>query len=291
MPLLVVWLMLLPFARASGDLSARIESLFDAWLEAKDSKQEEQVAFDIEAIFRQHGLPGISEVGDDAAYKFIFLACSPENVPSYKQVLAQAERSVANHDVPSDGALYCQTHIRLELAKMAAEREPPGNPTLRDQIERLYRTDQAVRQKEGFDLKKMEATDQELKAPLDAIVTKYGAPTYEMVGPRAASDFVTLIQHQSPGFRQRVLPKLKSNVDSGQADPGAYATMLDRSLTDLGKPQIYGQNLTCNPEDHKLREGNIERKAEVNQRRAAIGLMRLKIYERLVIQISPAICQ
>jgi hypothetical protein len=54
-----------------------------------------------------------------------------------------------------------------------------------------------------------------------------------------------MIQHQSPEFRRKVLPKLKANVDAGQADPGSYAMVFDRSQTDTGKKQMYGENLTC----------------------------------------------
>lgn len=289
MPIILV--ILVSFGSTMDNLTARIESLFDKWVAANDRKHEAQVASEIETILKQHGLPTTPEVGDDAAYKFLFLGCSPEQISSYREVLAQAKKALVNHDVPSDGVLYCEAHIRLELVKMGAERKPPENPRLRDQIERMFQRDQAVHQKEGFELKRMESVDQQLKAPLEAIITRYGAPTYRMVGPRAASDFVTLIQHQSPAFRQQVLPKLRSNVDTGEADPGAYATMLDRTLTDAGKPQIYGQNLTCNLEDHQLHSGKIENKADVNRRRASIGLMRLNLYERLVVQFTPNICQ
>jgi hypothetical protein len=87
---------------------------------------------------------------------------------------------------------------------------------------------------------------------------KFGVPTYRMVGPEAASEFVTMIQHQSPDFRMKVLPKLKTNVEAGQADPGSYATVFDRSQTDAGKKQMYGENLTCDSEHPKLHTVPIE---------------------------------
>jgi hypothetical protein len=111
-----------------------------------------------------------------------------------------------------------------------------------------------------------------------------------MVGPQAAADFVTMIQRQSPEFRRKVLPGLKTNVDDGQADPGAYATVLDRSQTDAGKKQMYGQNLTCDKEHPELHTGPIEDEDHVDQRRAAIGLMRLKLYAQLVVAMSPNVC-
>ena len=59
-----------------------------------------------------------------------------------------------------------------------------------------------------------------------AVFSRYGAPTYRMAGPEAASEFVVMVQHQSPKLRRKVSPKLKANVDAGQTDPDSYAMML-----------------------------------------------------------------
>ncbi len=74
-----------------------------------------------------------------------------------------------------------------------------------------------------------------------SIFARYGVPTYRLVGAQADSDFVMLIQHQSPEFRLKVLPKLKANVDAGQADPRSYAMMLDRTKTEAGEKQLDGE--------------------------------------------------
>jgi len=136
----------------------------------------------------------------------------------------------------------------------------------------------------------MQQADRENAAALENIFARYGVPTYRMVGPPAADSFVTMIQHQSPEFRARVLPKLKANVDAGQADPGSYAMVLDRLQTDAGKKQIYGENLTCDREHPQLHTGPVEDDAYVNQRRAAIGLMRLALYAQFVAAVSPNVC-
>jgi len=102
--------------------------------------------------------------------------------------------------VPPDAVLYCEARTRQEWVKAQAKRHPPTLPALRDQIQRLYASDQAARQTEGFE--------------------KHGVPTYEMVGVEAASMFVAMVQHQSPALRRRVLPRLKARVDAGQADAG-----------------------------------------------------------------------
>ena len=66
-----------------------------------------------------------------------------------------------------------------------------------------------------------------------------------MVGVQAAKHFAVMVQHQPAEFRRAVLPKLKANVDVGQADPATYAVVYDRSQRDQGKNQLYGEQLEC----------------------------------------------
>jgi len=62
----------------------------------------------------------------------------------------------------------------------------------------------------------MAQADREHEAALTAMFDTYGVPTYAMVGTEAASQFATMVQHQSPALRRKVLPKLKTNVDAGK---------------------------------------------------------------------------
>jgi len=66
--------------------------------------------------------------------------------------------------------------------------------------------------------------------------------------------------------------------------------VFDRSQTDAGKKEIYGQNLICDTQHPDLREGPIEDEGHVNEQRAAIGMMRLALYVQLVVALSPGIC-
>jgi hypothetical protein len=111
-----------------------------------------------------------------------------------------------------------------------------------------------------------------------------------MVGTEAASSFVTMVQHQPAEFRRKVLPKLKANVDRGQADAGNYAMVYDRSSRDAGRKQLYGENLECSVENPTLHEAPIEDEPHVNMRRARMGLMRIELYARMVLALSPAMC-
>jgi hypothetical protein len=99
-----------------------------------------------------------------------------------------------------------------------------------------------------------------------------------------------MVQHQSPEFRRRVLPKLEANVAAGQADAADYAMVYDRASREAGREQQYGQNLECDAQNPLLHEGPIEDAAHVDGRRARIGLLRLALYVRMVRELSPGVC-
>jgi hypothetical protein len=114
-------------------------------------------------------------------------------------------------------------------------------------------------------------------------------PTYDTVGVQAAKGFVVMVQHQPAEFRRQVLPKLKANVDGGQADPGYYAMVYDRAQRDQGKNQLYGEQLECTS-GKALQEAPTDDEANVNIRRAELGLMRVELYARLARLQAPAWC-
>jgi len=291
MPLLpLVGLLLLQAGNSTPLSASRIHELLHGMLMSDDEKQGDAAHAELKGIFRQRGIPTIDEVGGDAAYEFVLMLCSPGPLRFQNQVLAKVREAAALGAVPADAAAYCAAHVQQEQLKAQAGKQPATEPELRDRIEQLYKSDQAVREKDAFDLEKMSGVDREHAAVLEEIFARYGVPTYAMVGQQAASDFVTMIQHQSADFRQRVLPKLKQNVAAGQADPGSYATVFDRAQTDQGRSQRYGQNLVCDSAHPQLHTGPIEDAPHVNQRRAEIGLMRLEIYTQLVIAMSPDVC-
>ena len=130
--------------------------------------------------------------------------------------------------------------------------------------------------------------DRETERPLKAIFESHGVPTYEMVGPEAASMFVVMVQHQSPDFRRQVLPRLRANVEAGQADAADYSMVYDRAASEEGRKQPYGQNLECDGENWHVTR--IEHERDVDTRRARIGLLRLALYVRMVSDLSPGVC-
>jgi len=205
------------------------------------------------------------------------------------EFMVKLRAAASRHELPADAVAFAEARFQQGQTEERFRTRVPSDPALRDDILRLLKADQAVRQKEGFDTKKMEKADRETAMPLKVIFERYGVPTYDMVGVDAAKGFLLMVQHQAPELRQAVLPKLKSNVDAGQGDAGTYAMVYDRTQRDGGKKQLYGEQLECSP-GRSLTEAPIDDEATVNMRRAQLGLLRMELYGRLVRLHSPDMC-
>jgi hypothetical protein len=273
--------------QTSPTLATRIERLFHDSMTADDDAKQ---ILEAKQIYADRGLPTIAAVGDEASYEFAVLLMSKKlSLDLRSQIALHLRGAAATHEVPADAAAFYEARLRLERIKESADAHPPGNPDLRDEIERMTASDQAVRQLRGFDADAMTRLDRQNAHPLQAILDKFGVPTFSMVGPKAAGDFVALIQHQPAQFRARALPGLKSNVEAGEADPEGYSLVYDRSQRDLGRKQLYGQQLECDA-GKKMHEAPIEDEGHVNRRRAELGLIRVELYARIAAEMMPQFC-
>ena len=272
-------------------LSTKIEGLFQTVLTTDDEGKEALAISQARNIYAERGFPTVSAVGDLPAYEFVVLLASEKLPLDFRtQVLAKVKEAAARCDIPSDAGTFYEARLRLDKVKEEAKTHPPTNPDLRDEIERMFKVDQAVRQQQGFDPQKMAEIDHQHTAPIQAILDKYGVPTFSMVGPEAAGQFVDMIQHQAARFRQQVLSKLKANVAAGQADPQSYALVYDRLQGDSGKKQLYGENFECKTGE-TMHQAPIQDEPHVNQRRAELGLFRMELYARLVRETMPQLCR
>lgn len=270
-------------------LAERIERLVDTFLTSDADEKTAAVLSDARAIFEREGIPSVAKVGDAAAYGFVLINMLGQPPDFRRQFLTSVREGAARHELPEDAVAFAEARLRQTESEERYRTHTPSHPELRDQIARLLEDDQAVRQKEGFDLEKMAEADRRTAGALKAIFDRYGVPTYDMVGVQAAKDFVVMVQHQPPEFRLAVLPTLKANVDASQADPGAYAMVYDRTQRDQGRTQLYGQQLECTA-GNALEVAPLEDVENVNIRRARLGLMRLELYARFVRLNSPDLC-
>jgi hypothetical protein len=270
-------------------LAERIERLVETFLMSDADADEAAALSEARVIFEREGILTLARVGDAASYGFV-LVNTLGQAPAFRaQFVAGVREAASRHELPQDAVAFAEARLRQTAVEERYKTHAPSAPALRDEISRLLQEDQAVRRKDDFDLEKMEEVDRRIAGPLKAILDRYGVPTYEMVGVESAKDFLVMVQHQPPEFRQAVLPRLKANVDAGQADPGTYAMVYDRSQRDQARNQLYGEQLECSP-GTGLREAPIDDEANVNMRRAELGLMRIELYVRLVRRNSPDLC-
>jgi hypothetical protein len=270
-------------------LAGRIERLVDTFLTSDDDGKNAAVLSDARAIFEREGIPSLVRVGDSAAYGFVLINMLGQPLDFRLQFFERVQENASRQGLPQDALAFAEARRRQTEVEERYSARAPSHPELRAQISQLLKDDQAVRERDGFDLRKMEQADRRTAGPLKAIFDRYGVPTYDMVGVQAAKDFVVMVQHQPPEFRLAVLPKLKANVNAGQADPGTYAMVYDRTQRDQGKNQLYGQALEC-AAGKTLEVAPIDDATNVNVRRAEFGLMRLELYARLVRLNSPDLC-
>jgi len=278
-------------ARPAKDtaLAQRIEHLVETFLTSDDEAKEASTLSDARAIFDSEGVPTVAKVGDAAAYGFVLLNMLGQSPAFRMQFIARVREAAGRRELPEDAVVFAEARLRQTATEERYKTRVPSEPALRDRISRLIKDDQAVREKEGFDLEKMAEADRRTAGPLRAIFDRYGVPTFDMVGLQAAKDFLVMVQHQPAEFRRAVLPKLKANVEAGQAEPGVYAMVYDRTQRDLGRNQLYGEQFECTT-GKALTEAPIDDEANVNARRAAMGLMRIELHARLVRLSSPAMC-
>jgi hypothetical protein len=272
-------------SKVRGSLDAEIESLLKSEIEADDDKAE---VARVQELFAKYGIPSSDQADTLSAMDFVVLLAFDQPLTFMKTAAPAVEKAVAAGRLPANSASFFRANLHQEEVK--AGLGAPKNSELKKQIDSLLQVDQAVRQSQGLDLQKMQKQDQEDRPVVKAILDRYGMPTFEAVGTDAASAFVVLIQHQPAEFRREALPKLKTNVDAGQAFPKDYAMMYDRAQTDEGKPEMYGMNLICEP-DGTFSPGTLVDPEHVEDRRAAIGLMPLAIYIRIATVIMPNFCK
>jgi len=168
-----------------------------------------------------------------------------------------------------------------------------ANPTLRQELLQLVEQDQAIRNeliKKGIEhpdesvLARMKVIDAANTERMRAIVRQYGWPGPELVGQDGTEAAFLLVQHADLALQKEMLPLVEKSYKSGQLSGQSYALLLDRVLVGEGKPQVYGTQAK-RMEEWKGREPvlqPIEDEANVDKRRAEVGLFPLSEYRELL---------
>lgn len=110
---------------------------------------------------------------------------------------------------------------------------------------------------------------------LDSIIDAVGWPHRGIAGADGADAAWLIAQHavSLPDFQRKVLRLLKENA--GDVPPAQIAMLEDRIRRFEGKPQLYGTQFDWD-DNGQLSAGVIEDEANVDRRRANVGLNSLK---------------
>lgn len=191
------------------------------------------------------------------------------------------------------------------VASVAADGPPPRDATLRGELLAMEKADQEARTQMMAELgragvsmldgkaitdpvklkaigeitAKMTAVDTRNRDRLKRIVTERGWPCKTLVGVDGAGAAFLLTQHADDDrpFQKKCL-ELMSKAPEGEVRPVDLAYLTDRDLVADNKRQRYGTQLQ--PKDGTLRALPIEDEAEVDKRRAGVGLPPLADYLR-----------
>lgn len=116
-----------------------------------------------------------------------------------------------------------------------------NNQLLSDSLSRVYKTD---RHKLASVLWAQQTKiDSSNLARAEAILSQHGYPGKTLVGVPANETIFFIIQHS--GKIDTYLPIIKKAAEQNELPFQQYGMMLDRSLMNQGKPQLYGTQVTC----------------------------------------------
>lgn len=117
---------------------------------------------------------------------------------------------------------------------------------------------------------------------VEAIIAEHGFPGKSKVGERGASTIWLVIQHAPLEKQEKYFPLLTEAAEKGELRKSDWAYLVDRINMHKGIPQVYGSQVVTNPETGAWMFHPIEDEANVNVRRAAVGLSPLEEYAQMM---------
>jgi hypothetical protein len=181
----------------------------------------------------------------------------------------------------------------LVLAR-AVKAEPfsSKHQPLRARLDSIYREDQkyrlmmdSVAKKHGFESEqvrslwaKMAAVDSVNLIKVKAILDRYGWLGVPEVGQQGNSTLFLVIQHADSATQVQYLPVMRKAVKEGKAEASQLALLEDRVALRQGRKQIYGSQVSRDPQTGQYSVLPLEDPDNVDKRRAAMGLPPLADY-------------
>jgi hypothetical protein len=122
----------------------------------------------------------------------------------------------------------------------------------------------------------------------EAILQQYGYPGKSMVGGDRQDAIWLIIQHAPLAKQEQYFPLIDDAAQKRELNKSAWALLVDRIRMYRGQPQIYGSQVERDEATGGRKFHEIEDEANVNKRRAEVGLGPLEEYaERMGVNWKP----
>jgi len=130
-------------------------------------------------------------------------------------------------------------------------------------------------------MRRMMRTDSALSIRLREIIASRGWPDANRLGNDAVHAAFLIVQHSPfPELLRDALPYVEADVRAGRLDAQDYAALVDREREQRGQLQLYGTQYELI--DGVMVRSPVEDPANLERRRAELGLMPIAEYERLL---------
>jgi hypothetical protein len=174
--------------------------------------------------------------------------------------------------------------------KPAAKAAPAvKEPALHDELLAMVKVDQEARMQaiqqgptklDPKLVERLREIDRKNTARMKEVIDKHGWPGKALVGDDGSHAAWLLVQHADADkpFQKRCLELMKESVKRGEASGRELAYLTDRVLVGEGQKQLYGTQFR--QADGKMEPSPIEDEANVDKRRAEVGLEPLADYRK-----------
>lgn len=113
---------------------------------------------------------------------------------------------------------------------------------------------------------------------IEKIIGQYGYPGKSLVGEGMSSVAWLVIQHSPLEVQEKYLPLMEEAASNGEMSKSNLALLVDRIRMRNGKNQIYGSQLSKDPEDGQMHLYPVEDIENLNQKRAEVNLGPIEEY-------------
>lgn len=139
----------------------------------------------------------------------------------------------------------------------------------RDSLMKIYGADsQLFQEQQAIYKRNHRLNEQKVRQLLDT----YGWPDRELIGPHGNLTLCNVIQHSDNAIRLHYLPLMRQAVKDKKLEPWLLGRTEDRIATERGDLQIYGGQMKYYPETKSFNVWPVYDPANVDKRRAEIGL-------------------